>query len=114
MQKSKASRNRYRKRDDSYTFLLRCEHWSLLCGIKGNLDMASQFEDFVKFKKVRNIRGVCVLRKERCDVNQLIGALRRELYTATNTRIIRIPFHQMKQEALEIWEQFAEKIQDIS
>ena len=104
---------RYRKNDDFCTFLQRYEQWVLLCGIKDNLDLrlANQIEDDAMFKKMKNIR---LSSEERVDVRRLISAVKRELYPATDARIMRTTFHKMKQETLESVEQFAQRIQDTA
>ena len=82
-------------------------------GIKDNLDLrlANQIEDDAKFKKMKNIR---LSSEERCDVKMLISAVKRELYPATDARIMRTTFHKMKQETFESVEQFAQRIQDTA
>ena len=104
---------RYRRGDDFYTFLQRYEQWALLCGVRDNLDLrlASQIEDDAVYKKVSNIR---LSTEERCDIRKLITAVKKELYPATDARIMRTSFHQMKQESLESVEQFAQRIQDTA
>ena len=104
---------RYRRNDDFCTFLQRYEQWVLLCGIKDNLDLrlANQIEDDAMFKKMKNIR---LSSEERGDVKMLISAVKRELYPATDARIMRTTFHKMKQETLESVEQFAQRIQDTA
>ena len=104
---------RYRKNDDFCTFLQRYEQWVLLCGIKDNLDLrlANQIEDDAMFKKMKNIR---LSSEERCEVKMLISAVKRELYPATDARIMRTTFHKMKQETFESVEQFAQRIQDTA
>ena len=104
---------RYRKNDDFCTFLQRYEQWVLLCGIKDNLDLrlSNQIEDDPMFKKMKNIR---LSSEERCDVKMLISAVKRELYPATDARIMRTTFHKMKQETFESVEQFAQRIQDTA
>ena len=91
----------------------RYEQWVLLCGIKDNLDLrlANQIEDDTMFKKMKYI---LLSNEERCDVKMLIGAVKRELYPATDARIMRITFYKMKQGTLESVEQFAQRIQNIA
>ena len=109
----KCKASRYRKNDDFCSFLQRYEQWVLLCGIKDNLDLrlANQIEDDTMFKKMKYI---LLSNEERCDVKMLIGAVKRELYPATDARIMRITFYKMKQGTLESVEQFAQRIQNIA
>ena len=102
---------KYRKGDDFCTFLLRFEQYIMLGNVKDNLDfrLSSLIEDDAMFKKVRNMR---LSMGEKLDVSLLVQAVRRELYPATDARILRTTFHKMGQKSGESVEQYAQRVMD--